>query len=631
MEAGVLELWLDYPSLLLPTADNLLVLLAVLGVAAACSGLGVWAGARRPSHALVAGWGVVGCVTVVVGTLTPIPLHWVLAVLALVGIAGLARGVRIGFDAGALAFEARVLALLVPLLLLVAGMEPTQFDEFSHWLPNVAHLVLHDRFPTAEVPNLFSHWPAYPYGLPLVGYSVSLLVGRLAESAGIVWNVLLLAAAGATLARMVALRDVVDGPTSAPKRSLGWAMAALAALVGGLAAPGFVAKLAFTNYTNSASAVVIAVVCALAIEGIFGPPERRRAALAASGWAAAALVNLRQDTLVLFVLLLVGLAMAVMLAKRQVVRDLRLGHALVLAPPFLTTLLWRLHCAAEMPAGSFSFLPLADWRWDTLPQTLLAIFGIMLNKGGFFLPALLVVLAALVGLARASVLTPFQRVAAIAGAAVFLGNTAFLAFAYLAANFTDQESIRAASFWRYSTHAGQIVTLAVMALVPLAWYRAASASRAAAIGLVGVTLALPLVTAYHLRFDLRTDTAHLRQTGRMIAAAVPQGLPIVLVDAQGDGSVTNQVRFEVWLERLRADPSQPPMVMPVYAVADAASIPAVRDARYLWIFEATPRSVGVTNLPLEPDTSYLVERAPGGDLVLFARGLPTPILPAARP
>src|ERR1700722_8175552 len=73
---------------LLPDATQLSLVAATAVVAALCAGLGHWAGARRVETALLAGWGLAGLVTVVIGTLTSLPLTPVLVVLGLAGVTG---------------------------------------------------------------------------------------------------------------------------------------------------------------------------------------------------------------------------------------------------------------------------------------------------------------------------------------------------------------------------------------------------------------------------------------------------------------------------------------------------------------------------------------------------------------
>ena len=76
---------------LLPDLAHLPVLAVLVAVAVVCIGIGVWVGARSAEIALIAGWGVAGAATVVVGTLTAIPLSWAMLLLGVLGIAGIGR------------------------------------------------------------------------------------------------------------------------------------------------------------------------------------------------------------------------------------------------------------------------------------------------------------------------------------------------------------------------------------------------------------------------------------------------------------------------------------------------------------------------------------------------------------
>jgi len=68
-------------------------------------------------------------------------------------------------------------------------------------LPNLAYLCIHNHFPTLAEPSASIH-PAYPYGLALPGYAYFLLLGSVRDNAAIVWNLIMLVAAGAAVATL---------------------------------------------------------------------------------------------------------------------------------------------------------------------------------------------------------------------------------------------------------------------------------------------------------------------------------------------------------------------------------------------------------------------------------------------
>lgn len=615
----------DIPSLiatyLLPDWSHLISGVGIGLVGLACIGLGFLVGARRPAIALVAGWGICGLVTVALGTIASIPLDILAVGLGIAGLAGLVRAGVVGFEDRALVSEGRLFLLSIPLLLLVAAMSPSQYDEFSHWLPNLAYLSAYDHFSTAAVPNDLSDWPGYPSGLALPAYAVSLMTGQLAESGAIVWNALLLIAAGCTITRIMVLRlKAVGGGLD--RRPIPWSLAIFGVLLGGLLSPSFVPKIALTNYGDNAATVVIAVILGLVLEAEFAEPAQRRRRLAVAGWCAAALVNIRQDSLVLFVLLIIGIALA--LLSRAIVDEERpraRDYLLLLPAPLVTTLLWRHYVSREMPGGDFSILPFSQWHWALMPATLREMGHVAMNKSGMFVLLLVVSATAIVALAMPRRFTPLQRFALVAGAAVALGNIAFLTFAYLAAGFADGEVRSAASFWRYATHGGQALVLAGIVLIPTKWLRDGRLSRPGVALLVLVTLSLPLATAKFLRFDLQAHTAYLRTAGREIATRDKDARQIVLIDENGDSSNLNQVRYQV-LVADQIGRSKPPALDRFYNGIDPGAISAIGQADYVWVYEGTPDLSALTSLPLEGKTSYLLKRSAGGERIVYQQSFP---------
>src|SRR5271157_1181239 len=143
-----------HPSLI-PDVAQLTALISCVLVALLCIGLGVWTGARRAETALIAGWGVAGFATVVAGTLTSIGLSRVMAVLAVAGAFGLVRAamrLRSRRACFQIAELLHVVVLALPFAAGIAGVEVVGWDDFSHWLPNLTYLCVHDHFPSLVHP-----------------------------------------------------------------------------------------------------------------------------------------------------------------------------------------------------------------------------------------------------------------------------------------------------------------------------------------------------------------------------------------------------------------------------------------------------------------------------------------------
>ncbi len=491
-----------------------------------------WAGLVAVAAAdAVVGWGASAAAVGLLGTAVRVPLHvWGLG-LALAAIAvvvwrlGRRRTIAVGW-------LWRVLALALPLLLLVAGSDFTNWDDFTHWLPNAGYLYRYDAFPSADLPPSPSVWPAYPYGLTLWSYFISLVSGRFVERGGALANVLLLAVFGGTLAQLVAER--VGMPMG---RSRQWGIAAIGLLAATALNPGFAPSFAITAWSDSATSVALGTSGVLGWRLLERLREEDVAEARALAWqfglSAMALVNLRQANPVLLALLLAGMGLVVL-------RDpaLRIGSILRLAapmliPPILLTLAWRHYVGANLPAGEFHILPLAEWRLAELPRILAGAFRQSYPKA-FYYEMLLITGLGIVGLWRPS--TPLRRLSSIV-AVIFVGYTGFLIFAYVAAAFPLDEAFRAASFWRYSTHAALLAMAACVYGLTQLWmeWRSPLRQRIAAGGAALAVLVPALVLLFPgaLVRPVRPEEAFIRGIGRELAETLPAGtkLTVVLPDA----------------------------------------------------------------------------------------------------
>jgi hypothetical protein len=175
-----------------PSFAQLGGLIAVTLVACAFIALGsLVAGRRRIAEGdLVYGWGLSVVFFTFFG-LFRMPgftvLAGILGVIALIAvIVTVRRDGRVG-PAGGL----RLLALCVPLLVLVASMTATQWDELTNWLPSARFLVEHDSFPRSDLPANPSVFPAYPYGLTTVVFLATRITGFFVENGGALFNLML--------------------------------------------------------------------------------------------------------------------------------------------------------------------------------------------------------------------------------------------------------------------------------------------------------------------------------------------------------------------------------------------------------------------------------------------------------
>jgi hypothetical protein len=278
----------------------------------------LWLGMTAIGHLLVrddeevvvaplVGWAVVVMAYTILGTLTTLSFTTIaigLSALAVVsGIMALRRDAML-FDTTWL----RMLVLAAPLLILVSAMQGSQWDEFSHWLTGQGYLLRVDAFPGEGRPTSTASYAGYPYGWQILGYLPSRLAGFHIESAAPLLNILLLLTLGRVAVGWV-LRyreQTIHDLTVSP-----WVLAGLAGLSVTLINPTFVQKVILTAYADSATSTSLAIGFVFGILALKRFEENDGAA----GWRAAAisalclsiLVTLKQSTLELFLLALIGL------------------------------------------------------------------------------------------------------------------------------------------------------------------------------------------------------------------------------------------------------------------------------------------------------------------------------------
>ena len=374
---------------LVPDPAHVAVLIGTAVVAVLCIGIGVWVGAKRAETALIAGWGSAGLATVAAGTLTSIGLSSVMIALAAIGAGGLVR-IAVSVRRGTMVFQSgtmgRVAVLAVPLVACSAGMDTIGWDDFSHWLPNLTYLCMHDHFPTLAQPNGSEH-AGYPYALALPGFAIFLFSGRVPENAALSWNLIAMLCAAASIATIVMQRLAEVFPEQARSRSLAWAGAAIGLLFAGLAGPTFVPKIFFSNMADAATGSVLAVLLSIVFEWAnFAATRRARTALAIIfAFGCVALIDLRQANGALFGLMILGCALAAWKQKPRAGAAELQALAIVLLLSLGVAALWGHYAARQIPGGEFVIMPFAAWRWTLLPQTFGSIARVMLSKPGLFL------------------------------------------------------------------------------------------------------------------------------------------------------------------------------------------------------------------------------------------------------
>ncbi|HEC14453.1 MAG TPA: hypothetical protein ENI72_01730, partial [Rhodospirillales bacterium] len=379
----------------LPTAGQVLGLGAVLAVLAFFSLIGAGFSALRGGKGrlapadVFAGWGVVTALFTVLGVFTMLSFTFI-SVIALGLVAASVATIFWRKNTDALPYKGdftpvvQILVLALPLLLIAASMRASQWDEFSQWLPNAQFLFRFDAFPRIGLPVSPSVFPAYPYGLPLVTYFASRMTGGFVENAGGLANLLFLLLLAPVYLAMV-------------RRGLGggfkgkWSFSALGVLGVTALSTVFVQKLVLTAYSDSATAVVLAVLGVLAwriaeaLSGARGADKKEVSSLAWQfAWVAVAFLSLKQTNLVLFVFLMGGVALTVLRDPESRLKDF-FGPGLVMGGPGIAVyLIWRYHVAANMPGGEFSLMPFDRWLVAEAFQILQRMALIASKKGAYF-------------------------------------------------------------------------------------------------------------------------------------------------------------------------------------------------------------------------------------------------------
>ncbi len=643
-------------SLFLPSLGRLVVLLLTLVVAALCIGIGQFVGARRPATALVAGWGMACVAFVVTGGLLGAQLNIVACALGVVGLAGLGVLAQGTFEEGSWLATSRVLALSVPFLLIAAATGPAGPEEFSHWLPNIDYLFRHDHFPSLGEPSLISERPGTPYAMAYVSYAVSLILGREAETAGIVWNALLLVAVAALGADIIGEQIRTRAGDAAMAKDLEpneeWGVAGIGLLAATMLNPSFVPRLFLSNYDDGAVGSVTAIATAGVVLWLSAETDKTRderlLLMVAIGFCCAALAQLRQDGLILFTLVFVA-SVAVVPLERQMGRRVTPTMVLLLLPPaLLVALVWREYQVVQIPDEALALLNPNDWHWAELGSTAWSMVQIAFTKIGFFaLLALLIGFAVVIADAP-RLFTPFQRSGVLMGAVLGLGKIGALLMLYLVTAYTAQDAANAKDFWRFMVQVGPALVIAAIPLIPPRLWTLQPAGRLLCLAAPILAVALPIVSVRYLRVDSprATRTAYLRDVGRQVAGLIGTAPQITLVDpddAAGDLGNLAVVRYQLQAlgDRRPRHGFWPPMPAvnfvagspPIHLVADSGlprdagrGYPAewrdkdfatILAAPFVWFQDGGPVASQMARLNLAPGASYLIVPHAGaaGELV----------------
>lgn len=533
--------------------EQFMGLLAVLFVCGCITVIGGAISARKRLHELdlIIGWSFVSFVFVLAGGWLRLDFRLITGalVVALFAAAFLQYkrpGPAASLDLG------RTVILAFPMIWLAGCMTLSQWDDFTHWMPNAWYIFEYHTLPGDGNPPSPSGLPGYPHGLAYVVYLSSRIVGFLTENATPVFNIILLASLAILLGRLI---KTVVGATASPTRpsasgpiaeNVGWVYCAIGTLAVTALNPTFVPKIVFTSYADTATAVLVGCLCIilwLLLGRLAGDNDHSPRSLAWSyGLVAMAAVSVKQPNVVLFGLVTIGgLVVALRDPDISLVRMIRLLPGMIL-PPIAIYLAWRLHINVHEVTGEFQFLPRSGWLTDQISVVVGSMALVASKKGGYFAVMLIACLFAARALWR--IRYPFDRLSLIV-AVLFIGYNFFLLFVYVTA--FGENGLVAPSYWRFNMHlGGACVAFGAYGLAVL-WreWVADKLRRNYAWVLFALIIVAPVTLAYKIRFDQHTPKIFVRAVAEDIVREIPKGARFFAFDVTGIGEYEVIVRYVV--------------------------------------------------------------------------------------
>lgn len=553
-----------------------------------------------PEINLIAGWSLISLVFIIAGGLGDINFQIITACLALTALFSFFGMLRKKRDESQIDVI-RSLVLALPLLWLTATMTISQWDEFTHWIPNARYLFTFDSLPGPDRPEPTSNLPGYPHTLAFVIYLTSIITGQLAENASAIFTVVLLALFAVTLGR-IAKQTANDDQGS----KIGWSFCAIGALAITVLNPTFVPKIVFTAYADTPTMVLIGILTVLMwkILNALAETEKRCSARALSwsfGLVAMAAVGTKQPNIVLCCLItLSGLVVVFRDPKISLGSYLQLLPVIVL-PSVLIYFAWQLHIEVNHVEGEFNFLPIEDWNINKIDVIAKKMLLIATKKGGYFGVMTVACLFGTRALWR--VKTPFDRLSIVI-AVLFAGYILFLLFVYVSA--FGGNGLVAPSFWRFNMHLGGACVVFGVAGTALMLRRfiAIRPHKSLAWLAIALILCAPFALAYKIRFDLHPPKVFVRTVMERVVEMVPRGAPFAVLDVTGNGE------FEV-IARYVASPH-----VDYRGFFTASYVPSVKNLQnfvrvkqptYIWIHVPTAAVQEALNVRLKPHHSHLVK------------------------
>jgi len=528
----------NYLNLIFVGPEQLTPILAALVLWILLAGLGGFftSDERLIEANVIFGWAVISGVFTIVGVFFRQPFFILACGALLVSLFSIYRFSKVGrplFLPGMW----RVLVLALPLLCIAGTMEPSQWDEFSHWLPAQKYLTEFNGFPYKERP--FSGppmLPGYPFGWPFLGYLSGIIAGKFINNVTSTLNIFLLLSFS-TFALRVAFgligKKIQD--------NISWSFASLIVLFATIFNPTFIQKIVLTAYSDVSTSVLVGFSVLIGYYFIEILANRRLGSLWSCAWQLALtlslLLNVRQANILLVLILLVSLTILAV-KDREIEIKIYLKHIfLVFLPIAIIYFSWRYHVKiqfASLHGAEAHLRPISQWNFNEIPQILKAMSHVAFKKIGFFGPMLIASYLGIKGFFRLN--GTFDRILFLS-ASMFIGYTSFMFIAYLGHN-EPQQAAAVQSFWRYSSHNG-MVAVSVISIGALYFITHKFSALKISNWLKGSTIVLvvllPLAFPHKLRFDLEQPKPHFIAVAKSLENFLPKKVNMFVMDPKGTG------------------------------------------------------------------------------------------------
>lgn len=410
-----------------------------------------------------------------------------------------------------LLFCGGALLFTLPLLCIALNAQAFMWDDFAHRLASVFYLAEYQRVPHPDLPPSFSGFPAYPYGLSLIGAIPAWIKGSFQE--------LSLAYFAYIQLLMFALMLWENIPHANTHKNGLIIRATLLIILTTVANPVLTPKILFSAYNDISMGIALTAAAFAALKLIQEEAKFSPRHALSLGLILSIIIAQKQVGLILMGALGIGIIIYYLRAGTLFAKTTLLNGFISVVIPLFIYILWRYYVAHNLAGGEFSLQPLSNWNTHKWHNILYAYWMHLLEKPQMLLPQLLLIGATVYTYLRRSTVTLTAHMLLFACSVAIIYNMA-LYFFYIS-SFSEYEAINAASFDRYNLHISWLCWAALLfATLPAitSWVsRFNRATWAISIAGLALCLSLPLSMAYYTPprnppafADLRAYFADLR-------------------------------------------------------------------------------------------------------------------------